>query len=70
MKHKQILPLPGTEDDGCPQFVILNSKDAWEVTNWVDLDDAKNDSTFYVDDATLRVAPAWVKAVGGMENER
>lgn len=33
MKHKRILPLPGTGDDGCPQFAILNSKDAWEVTS-------------------------------------
>lgn len=69
MKYKRILPLPGTEDDGCPQFAILNSKDAWEVTSWVDLDEAKSNSMFYVDDAALENAPTWIKTVGGMEDE-
>ena len=68
MKHKRILPLPGTGDDGCPQFAILNSKDAWEVTSWVDLNDAKSNGLFYVNDAELANAPAWIKTVGGMED--
>lgn len=69
MKHTRILPLPGTEDDGCPQFVILNSKDAWEATSWISWDEARNKSAFYVDDDTLRDAPAWIRAAGGMEDE-